>query len=1210
MGISFKVSKTGRRFRPKPVLSNAVVLRANDEYLNDAPIAASKQKANVIALSAARKLGDDMGNKGISKIGENEVSFILKLFPDGYSIGKAVENESGNQTSIDVPKLLHPYDRTSEGLFSAIESGRFPGDILDDIPCKYIDGTLVCEVRDYRKCFAGGVHLASGESSAAINRVSLKMTLENIVKDIPSISENGWTYGDLMEVESRILKATQPQLCLDPSPQLDKLSEDPVQNKLNLEPHSMRRKRLRQISEANNHGKKASPGRVLESSRLGDTVTLMQQPSYENTNSQNNVPSAMLQLRSNSFGSDGSLLPSPMASHQPKYSGGGSPRMMNDQRTGALLNASVGSPGGQGMMISSVDNTSASLHGKRDNQDGKPYLVTNKKARLTHTGAKGNIHHLGSQMDTSHGSELHWNNTLTQQQSIGREMQYTDNGMQKFPQQLFEGVQNQVGGPDGRVTMGEIELANIDSQQSQLQQKMPHQMTRSGFPQSPLNNLGQPLDNNSRKEDPFQKRKLVQSPRVSGGGLPQSPLSTRSGEFSSGSMGHQFGAAVTSRLVSQKDKTAVTSVGVGGNPSFTSSANDSVLRQHHAQAAAKRRSNSLPKTPAINEAGSPANVGNISIPINASCPPVGSQALGDQTTERFSKIETVAMRYQLNCKKGKDDEYLMSKSSTYSTQQLVSHLSSDSNNENLKDKTGQMPLSKSLVGGSMDVCRTRSLNFIQTVQILQGNTFQVVPNSRTTMIMLEKPDDGAVVIHIGEIEGAEYLAAENYLPTLPNPHMADLLAVQYAKLMIREGYYMEDRVQPETVRMNPNSRTQSNTPRISPTSAAPEMQQFLEGVLLQQSSDAAKPSNSGNSTSLQNLQGHRMLPPGNTQAIQMSQGLLPGISVSSRPQQPEQLPRMQQQPQKPQQHPQSQRMLAMNPMQNPNHVAQNANMQLRPQTTNKTTAPEQLPPKQQQPRQPQQHPQVQRMLSTNPMQNPNNVAQNAKTTAPQFQLSQQQQPSQLLQPQQQSTMQRKMMPGLGNVSVGDISSNMVGPGGGGLGYATGIGGARGVSGSGISALMGSVPNIGNMNQNPMNLTSAAKLTNATRSGMLTPKQAAYIKKTMGKQNRVNMLGNPQSSIGGIPGARQMHPGSGVSMLCPGALNRANTGQMKRATRPKFRSLSTSPQLSSHTMGSVASIANSPMELQGVKKKVTLSIIRSADEFLPVRLGCEPGNAYI
>lgn len=30
--------------------------------------------------------------------------------------------------------------------FEAIESGWLPGDILDDIPCKYVNGTLVCEV--------------------------------------------------------------------------------------------------------------------------------------------------------------------------------------------------------------------------------------------------------------------------------------------------------------------------------------------------------------------------------------------------------------------------------------------------------------------------------------------------------------------------------------------------------------------------------------------------------------------------------------------------------------------------------------------------------------------------------------------------------------------------------------------------------------------------------------------------------------------------------------------------------------------------------------------------------------------------------------------------------------------------------------------------------------------------------------------------------
>lgn len=40
--------------------------------------------------------------------------------------------------------------------------------------------------------------MPSGNSSPIINRVCLKMSLENIVKDIPAISDSDWTYGDLM----------------------------------------------------------------------------------------------------------------------------------------------------------------------------------------------------------------------------------------------------------------------------------------------------------------------------------------------------------------------------------------------------------------------------------------------------------------------------------------------------------------------------------------------------------------------------------------------------------------------------------------------------------------------------------------------------------------------------------------------------------------------------------------------------------------------------------------------------------------------------------------------------------------------------------------------------------------------------------------------------------------------------------------------------
>lgn len=36
--------------------------------------------------------------------------------------------------------------------------------------------------------------------SPVINKLRLKMSLENVVKDIPSMSDNSWTYGDLMVI--------------------------------------------------------------------------------------------------------------------------------------------------------------------------------------------------------------------------------------------------------------------------------------------------------------------------------------------------------------------------------------------------------------------------------------------------------------------------------------------------------------------------------------------------------------------------------------------------------------------------------------------------------------------------------------------------------------------------------------------------------------------------------------------------------------------------------------------------------------------------------------------------------------------------------------------------------------------------------------------------------------------------------------------------
>ncbi|VFR00140.1 unnamed protein product [Cuscuta campestris] len=1078
MGVSFRVSKTGTRFRPRIQAQPTTDAAADEEdAVSDVQFQKHRNSTpplhDTTSASAARRVSTevtDVDNR-TSGVSENEVSFSLNLYLDGYSIGKSLEiDPSGN-----APRFLHPYDRASVMLFSAIEAGRLPVDILDDIPCKYIDGAIVCEVRDYRKCMS-----EAGQGSDPVNlyplitKVCLKMSLENVVKDIPLISNGAWTYGDMMEVESRILKAIQPELCLNPIPKLDKLCNSSVSSKLNLAISTMRRKRLREIS------------------RSGDAGAIMQQSAYGNVHLQSIGPNNMEAARTNNFCSDVSIPPaSPLVSNQLNHQiGTGSPRTMQDQRP-VVIDSSAASPAMPDTM------SSGPLHGKRENPEEQSHSLANfnKRARFSIIAQDGNqMQNAGPQIDSFDGSDSHWRNTLLLQRGVP----YSNTGPQRFSQKMFERGMNlhEAGMPSGvgqqvaryglkeepselekpvgpsrnEMQAMDTDMSHIDPQVLRQHQKAAHQFSRSGLPQTQWNNASQPLENSARKEDSFQKRKQVQSPHFSGGGLPQSPLSSKSGDFSSGSVGpHQYGSAVTSGLaVSLKEKPVSLP---GGATSFTSGVNDSMQRHHQAQiAAAKRRTNSLPKTPAMSGVGSPASVSNMSVPINACSPPVGNPPSAEQIMlERFSKIEIIVARYQLNSKKNKVDDRPMQKPSVYPTQAIQKYFSNDSNNETIIDEVSK--LSKTVIQGSANVCKRRVLACTQTERM-----FQVVPKAHIKMIMSEKPSDGTVAMYIGEIEDSEYFAVEDYLPTLPNSHFADLLASQYSSLMIREGYYVEDNVQSKPKRVPHQQPSSSQQPNNNMHGLSPgnDMQQYSsDGLPLGPPPENSKSPNSVNASFNSNIQGTRSLPPGSTQSLQ-------------------QLP-------------------------------------------HRTHESEMLPPQQQQQQNQQPsliQPQQQFQRSPSMMMAANHLNGGGTTNH----LSNKPSPLQL-QILQQHQHQRKMMMGLGNVSMGNMNNSMVGLGG--LGHnVMGSMGVRG--GSGISAPMGSIPAMGNLGQNTMNVGQASNI--AAMQLQSNPIMASKLR----MMNRYNMLGgSPQSSIAGMPGGgRQMLPttAASLSMLGPTVLNRGNPMQ--------------------------------------------------------------------
>ncbi|PNT69851.1 hypothetical protein BRADI_2g01330v3 [Brachypodium distachyon] len=120
-----------------------------------------------------------------------------------------------------------PYNKAAKALLSDIEYGCLPHDILHGISCKFRNGTVLCEVRDYR------TFLSKGDDSSEydfpkMNRVALKLGTECAIKDLSLIADSSWTYHDQLIAESTIINALQPRLNLDPTPCIEKLYNSAV----------------------------------------------------------------------------------------------------------------------------------------------------------------------------------------------------------------------------------------------------------------------------------------------------------------------------------------------------------------------------------------------------------------------------------------------------------------------------------------------------------------------------------------------------------------------------------------------------------------------------------------------------------------------------------------------------------------------------------------------------------------------------------------------------------------------------------------------------------------------------------------------------------------------------------------------------------------------------------------------------------------------
>ncbi|GKC07574.1 MADS-box transcription factor 23, partial [Tanacetum coccineum] len=128
----------------KHVRKNKVVVHLNKFLMTNKKnyTGRTMQESKAIASS---KSPDDVPKKKRVKKGSHEPSFSLNLFTNGFTFGNADEH---------------------------IECGRFPTGILhEDMQCKYINGTVIYEVCDYRVAL----------KSAIVKNVTLKPYLDNLI---------------------------------------------------------------------------------------------------------------------------------------------------------------------------------------------------------------------------------------------------------------------------------------------------------------------------------------------------------------------------------------------------------------------------------------------------------------------------------------------------------------------------------------------------------------------------------------------------------------------------------------------------------------------------------------------------------------------------------------------------------------------------------------------------------------------------------------------------------------------------------------------------------------------------------------------------------------------------------------------------------------------------------------------------------------------
>ncbi|KAJ0989129.1 hypothetical protein J5N97_007485 [Dioscorea zingiberensis] len=845
MGVSFKVARTGSRYRPHPPPPDPP---PSDEAGSVPPPAGTGGKVGLLGL------GHCLADHSVSSVnceknpdGQEELpaSFSLNLFPDGFSIGKPNEGMPLPLVK-DLPKVLHPYDRASKSLFSAIENGWLPGEILEDLPCNYINGTITCEVWDYRSFMAKLVsNDISDDEFPKVQKVRLQMGMETVVKDMPLISDDAWTYNDLLQAESRIIKALQPVLYLEPKPSLDRLCKTPVLTQLDLGIYGTKVKGKHHIgleselkctrqpsrmdvpSNTFSQDLKSQPSDAPKGEKICPTqctprsLPNMELQKYDGLGQALPLTSQYGSVINGSFSSrNAGMVPSITRAQDEVVKG--SCICLKDLADFPAGNSDKLTPG--------VPCLKPTLkRPKQEPQDFDTYpTISTKKTRLLEPDLQRKITALCKRQESQdihnmlHSASDNYSHPQMMNEAIsGRKM--VPDGQTPFPLNKRNAQSSVVKEPIEFETknlakaeaLNDVEEQTLNIRSSKSYQNLPLASTKAWPPQMCWTNASSSIEKPLRKEIASRRKKSLGTTQVSAG------CSLNSQDSQVGEK--QMNVIQVSHIMRQNasviemSKGNVTSVPAAsnGNAFLNSSSCNFLICANQNSSRTKKNSRSNGKNPTLasscNGSQGAANETNIPFCSNSFLVRTPSvQFLSEDESYcairmKFSKIEMVVKRHGLNKTKNKNEKFLKSRSLPHSPLGQCSLIMTE-DTENFTPFAERKFMSKSILSCSRNTCITRILSYRRVRILFSSNGMPCFLDDSWSKLILsefDEPDDHKVAAEIIYGDKQERF----HFGHLPTTHHADLYASQFTSLMERDEYELVD----DQIQFHPSPATPAST---------------------------------------------------------------------------------------------------------------------------------------------------------------------------------------------------------------------------------------------------------------------------------------------------------------------------------------------------------------------------------------------------------------